>query len=41
MYGDPENFDLKIEIAKKHNIKSENIVVGEGIDGLLGILSEC
>ena len=38
MYGDPENFDLKIEIAKKHNIKSENIVVGEGIDGLLGYL---
>ena len=38
MYGDPENFDLKIEIAKKHSVKSENIIVGEGIDGLLGYL---
>ena len=38
MYGDPENYDLKIEIAKKHNVKSENIIIGEGIDGLLGYL---
>ena len=26
MYGDPENYDLKIEIAKKHNVKPENII---------------
>jgi histidinol-phosphate aminotransferase len=38
MYGDPENYDLKIEIAKKHNVKPENIIIGEGIDGLLGYL---
>ena len=38
MYGDPENFDLKNEIAKKHNISPENIFVGEGIDGILGYL---
>ncbi len=37
-YGDPENFDLKHALAKKHMVKSENIVVGEGIDGLLGYL---
>ena len=37
-YGDPENFDLKHALAKKHKVKSENIVVGEGIDGLLGYL---
>tara|TARA_Y100001934_G_C12361475_1_gene781005 strand:- start:596 stop:1714 length:1119 start_codon:yes stop_codon:yes gene_type:complete len=38
MYGDPENYDLKFEIAKKHNVKPENIIIGEGIDGLLGYL---
>ncbi len=37
-YGDPENYDLKHALAKKHKVKSENIVVGEGIDGLLGYL---
>ena len=37
-YGDPENFDLKHALAKKHMVKFENIVVGEGIDGLLGYL---
>ena len=38
IYGDPENFDLKTAIAEKEKIKPENIVVGEGIDGLLGYL---
>ena len=38
MYGDPENHDLKLQLAKKHAVQSENIVVGEGIDGLLGYL---
>ena len=38
MYGDPENFDLKRAIAKKHNLNAENILVGEGIDGILGYL---
>ena len=37
-YGDPENFDLKHALAKKHMVEPENIVVGEGIDGLLGYL---
>ena len=37
-YGDPENFDLKLALAKKHMVESKNIVVGEGIDGLLGYL---
>ncbi|MEM7300979.1 MAG: pyridoxal phosphate-dependent aminotransferase [Pseudomonadota bacterium] len=35
-YCDPENYDLKNELAMKHGLKPENIVVGEGIDGLLG-----
>jgi histidinol-phosphate aminotransferase len=37
-YGDPENFDLKEALATFHGVKPENIVVGEGIDGLLGYL---
>jgi len=38
MYGDPENHDLKQALATHHDIGPDNIVVGEGIDGLLGYL---
>lgn len=37
-YGDPENHDLKEALADHHNIPFDNVVVGEGIDGLLGYL---
>lgn len=37
-YGDPENHDLKHALAAHHNVGVENIVVGAGIDGLLGSL---
>lgn len=37
-YGDPENFDLKQALAVHHQVDTDNIVVGEGIDGLLGYL---
>ena len=37
-YGDPENFDLKTALSQKHNVGIDNIVIGEGIDGLLGYL---
>ncbi|MCE5973523.1 pyridoxal phosphate-dependent aminotransferase [Sinirhodobacter sp. WL0062] len=37
-YGDPENHDLKAALAAHHGCRPENIVVGEGIDGLLGYL---
>ena len=37
-YGDPENHDLKEALADHHSISPECIVVGEGIDGLLGYL---
>ena len=37
-YADPENYDLKFALANKHGTKFENIIVGEGIDGLLGYL---
>jgi histidinol-phosphate aminotransferase len=36
-YCDPENFDLKQALAGHHGVAPENIVVGEGIDGLLGL----
>ena len=38
MYGDPENHDLRQALAAHHGVGPENIVVGEGIDGLLGYL---
>ncbi|GLS88029.1 histidinol-phosphate aminotransferase [Cypionkella aquatica] len=39
MYGDPELHDLKTALAQHHGCQPENIVVGEGIDGLLGYLA--
>jgi histidinol-phosphate aminotransferase len=38
MYGDPEVFELRQALARHHDIAVENIVVGEGIDGLLNYL---
>ncbi|MDX1105706.1 pyridoxal phosphate-dependent aminotransferase [Sinorhizobium medicae] len=35
-YSDPQNHDLKQALADHLGIPSENIAVGEGIDGLLG-----
>lgn len=37
-YGDPENHDLRAALATHHGVSMDNIVVGEGIDGLLGYL---
>ena len=39
MYGDPENHDLRAALAAHHAIAPEAIMVGEGIDGLLGYLA--
>ena len=38
MYGDAENHALRHALADHHGVAPENIVVGEGIDGLLGYL---
>jgi histidinol-phosphate aminotransferase len=35
-YCDPENHDLKVALAGIHGVEPENVVVGEGIDALLG-----
>ncbi|MBD3677728.1 MAG: pyridoxal phosphate-dependent aminotransferase [Rhodobacteraceae bacterium] len=37
-YGDAESHDLKHAIAAHHGVAPDNILVGEGIDGLLGYL---
>lgn len=37
MYADSENHDLRQAIAAHHNIPAETVMVGEGIDGLLGL----
>jgi histidinol-phosphate aminotransferase len=36
-YADPENYDLRQALATFHGVAAENIMVGEGIDGLLGL----
>ncbi|MDD9716653.1 pyridoxal phosphate-dependent aminotransferase [Dinoroseobacter sp. PD6] len=38
MYGDPESHDLRAALAAHHRVGMENVIVGEGIDGLLGYL---
>lgn len=38
MYGDPENHDLRQALAQHHGCTPDHIMVGEGIDGLLGYL---
>jgi histidinol-phosphate aminotransferase len=35
-YCDPENHDLKEAIARHYGVAPDNVVVGEGIDGLFG-----
>ena len=37
-YGDPESHDLRAALSQHHGVAAENIVVGEGIDALLGYL---
>ena len=38
MYGDPEVHDLREALGRHHGVSAESIIVGEGIDGLLGYL---
>lgn len=38
MYCDPDNYELKAALATHLGVGIENVVVGEGIDGLLGLL---
>jgi histidinol-phosphate aminotransferase len=36
-YGDPETYELKHALAKHLGVGAENVVIGEGIDGLHGL----
>lgn len=38
MYGDPESHALRNAIATYHGVPPDAVIVGEGIDGLLGVL---
>ncbi len=38
MYGDPEHVELRAALGQHLGIDAHNIVTGEGIDGLLGLL---
>jgi histidinol-phosphate aminotransferase len=38
MYGDPDLHDLRSAIAAHHGVSPAHVVIGEGIDGLLGLL---
>ncbi len=38
MYADPESHDLRHALAARLGVGPENVMVGEGIDGLLGYL---
>ena len=37
-YGDAQNHDLRYALAAHHGVDPANIIIGEGIDGLLGYL---
>ena len=37
-YGDPDSYELREALAAHHGIDPANIMLGEGIDGLLGLL---
>ena len=34
-YGDPKSHELRLALAAHHSVEPNNIVVGEGVDGLL------
>ena len=37
MYADPESHDLRAALSDFHRVDLDNVVIGEGIDGLLGL----
>lgn len=39
MYGDPEVHALRHALARRLNVPAPNVALGEGIDGLLGLLA--
>jgi histidinol-phosphate aminotransferase len=39
-YGDPESHELRAELALVHRVRPENLIVGSGIDDLLGLVAK-
>jgi histidinol-phosphate aminotransferase len=39
MYGDPKSHELRYALADHYGMEAQNIVVGEGVDGLLNVVS--
>lgn len=39
MYGDPKSHELRAALASHHGVATSNLVVGEGIDGLLSYVT--
>ena len=37
LYADPENYELRQELAQRHNVEMDEICVDAGIDSLLGL----
>lgn len=37
MYADPESYELRAALARFHAVGLDNVVIGEGADGLLGL----
>jgi histidinol-phosphate aminotransferase len=40
LYGDPEGFELRVALARHHGVSPDHIVLGAGIDELLGVLAQ-
>jgi len=37
-YGDPEGFELRSALARRHGVSIDNVVLGGGVDELLGLV---
>jgi histidinol-phosphate aminotransferase len=37
-YGDPESYELREALARKHGVRIEEVMVGAGIDDLMGLV---
>ncbi|HVA29131.1 MAG TPA: aminotransferase class I/II-fold pyridoxal phosphate-dependent enzyme [Candidatus Baltobacteraceae bacterium] len=37
-YGDPDSYELRVELARKHRCRVEELVVGAGIDDIMGLV---
>jgi len=37
-YGDPESYDLRVELAKRHDCSIDNVLVTAGSDDLIGLV---